>query len=279
MRYLTLPVSVEYGRVGAVAGGEPVVLDAYLLDSSKEIPGDALKPAVVLCPGGAYAFRSDREAEPIAMRLLAAGVHVFLLHYSVAPARWPAAALELAQAVRMVRRNAKEWNVRPDSVYVMGFSAGGHLAGSLGVLWDEPVFHEALGGACDWKPDGMLLGYPVVTMGRYTHAGSRDNLLGADAPADKLDSLSLERRVTPKTVPAFLWHTWEDEAVPVENTLDFARALRACGVPFELHLYERGGHGLSLCDERTSFEPKQLVPDNTGWMALAARWVRRHSDK
>lgn len=252
-------------------------LYTYLLSKSPEITGMNTRPAVIICPGGGYFVKSDREAEPIAMRLLAAGIHAFVLQYSVAPSRYPSAALELAAAVRLVRQNAKDFGVYPDQIYVMGFSAGGHLCATLGTLWDEPVFEQMLGNDNhkDWRPDGMLLCYPVITMELFTHQGSRDCLLGSDATADLLSELSLERHVTSKTVPAYLWHTFEDGAVPVENSLMFASALRKAGVPFELHIYEKGGHGLALCDETTAQGSEHIVRDNANWMDMAIAWIKR----
>ena len=275
MLYQSIPVEVDYEKAGATRPGLQPTLLCYALSPSDELPALRKRPAVVLCPGGAYCFRSDREAEPVAMRYLAAGVHVFVLAYSVAPARYPCAALELAQAVRMIRQNADAWHVLPDQVYVSGFSAGGHLAASLGTLWDEPVFHQAFPEGASWRPDGMLLCYPVISLREFQHEGSCRALLGELADGPMRDALSLETRVTAKTPPAFLWHTADDGDVPVENSLRFAAALRRAGVSFELHIYEHGVHGLSLCDETTSASPGQIVPDAAGWMALALRWIKR----
>ena len=248
-------------------------MTCYLLDNSEQMPYVKERPLVIVCPGGAYIHRSPREAEPVAMRLLAAGFHAAILHYSVAPARrYPTAALQLAQAVREVRAHAKAWGVT--QVYIMGFSAGGHLCGTLGTLWDEPVFHEALGGEPDWRPDGQILCYPVITMGEKTHGGSRENLL-AERMEELQEALSLEKRVSEKTVRTFLWHTAEDGSVPVENSLHYACALRQAGVPFELHVYEQGEHGLSLCDKTTSTHEGQLAPDNAGWMDKVIRFIAR----
>lgn len=250
-------------------------LNAYILDDTMELPTKKPRPAVVICPGGAYAFRSAREGEPIAMQYLAADMNAFLLQYSVAPSRYPTSVLELAEAVKLVREHAKEWNIDPEKIAVMGFSAGGHLAGSLGTLWDRPVFYDAFGPSESWKPNGTILCYPVLTMGEFTHEGSRDNLLGEHASQEQLDALSLEKQVSEKTVPAFLWHTQEDEAVPVENSLQYAAALRKHKVPFELHIYEKGGHGTSLCSEITAGGPEHLLPDNVSWMDQSIRWMKR----
>jgi acetyl esterase/lipase len=281
MRYERISLQVDYRKVGAVREGEVPYLLAYLLDGTPEMPDNAVRPAVIICPGGGYSFKSAREAEPVAMRFLAAGIHAFVLQYSVAPSRFPSAALELAAAVRLVRRNAAAYGVCPDQIYTMGFSAGGHLCATLGTLWDEPFFADALGGegGKDWRPDGMILCYAVLTMGAFTHEGSRDCLLGPDAAPEAIAALSLETRVSAKTPPAFLWHTVEDGAVPVENTMMYAAALRRNGVPFEMHLYENGGHGLSLCGPTSARGPEHLYPDNENWMPMAIRWVQRGKDR
>ena len=272
---LDLPLSVDYAAAGAQAPAESAHMTCYLLPASPEIPEQQEKPLVLVCPGGAYRFRSAREAEPVAMQFLAAGIHAAVVHYSVAPNRYPCAALELAYAVQQCRRHAAQWHVDPDRIFILGFSAGGHLCATLGTLWKEPVFRAALGDAYDWKPDAQVLCYPVITMGTLSHSGSRDNLLGPDAPQALYDALSLEKRVSADTVPTFLWHTVTDDAVPVENTMHYALALRGTGVPFEMHLYETGCHGLSLCTPQTASAPRQIVPDNAGWIDHAVRFLRR----
>ena len=281
MRVEQHEIHVDYQRVGAVQIGSQPVLHAYLLDASAELLHSATRPAVIICPGGAYAYKSDREAEPIAMRFLAAGIHAFVLQYSVAPSRYPAAALELASTVQFVREHASEFGIYTDQIYIAGFSAGGHLCATLGTLWHEPVFRQALGSddANRWKPDGMVLCYPVITMGQYTHKGSRENLLGSDATQTQWDALSLETRVSAKTVPTYLWHTIADGSVPVENALLFATALRSAAVPFEMHLYEKGVHGLSLCDETSQRGPEHLMPDNANWMEMAIHWIKRRGTR
>lgn len=270
-----LPIQPHYAVVGAQAPETTVTMSCYILGAFEDMPKMQDKPMVVLCPGGAYRFRSNREAEPIAMKLLAAGIHVGILNYSVAPLRYPTAALELAQAVREVRRHVQAWHVIPEQVYVMGFSAGGHLACTLGTLWNDEVFHRALGEPVDWRPDAQILGYPVVTLGEFAHQGSRDNLLGPGAPDEQIAALSLENRVTIDAAPAFIWHTQEDASVPVENSLQYVAALRRAGVPFELHIYEKGGHGLSTCDRLTANVPEGIMPDNADWINHAVRFIER----
>lgn len=277
MRLEKIPIHVDYSKVGAQKNAYQPTLMAYILDSSMDMPHMIKKPAVIICPGGGYVFKSDREAEPIAMRYLAAGIHAFVLQYSVAPARYPIAVLELAAAVQLVRERAEAYSILPNQIYIAGFSAGGHLCASLGTLWNEPLFTTVLdqGNGKDWRPDGMILSYPVITMGLDTHGGSRDSLLGENASEDMIAALSLEKRVSEKTVPTFLWHTVADEAVPVENSMMFATALRKYHIPFEMHLYEEGVHGLSLCDATTQTGPEHIMPDNADWMQKSIRWIER----
>ena len=276
-----IEIRVDYEKVGAIHPGSSPLLYTYLLDKSKELPLHAERPAVIICPGGSYMFTSDREAEPVAMRFLAAGFHAFVLRYSVVPSRYPCAVLELAAAVKFVRENAQRWGIDAHQIHIAGFSAGGHLCATLGTLWDEPLFEKVFDfsgeGEKSWRPDGMILSYPVITMGEHTHLKSRDSLLGPDASNEQILKLSLETRVSGHTVPAFLWHTYEDGAVPVENSLQFAAALRRAKVPFEMHIYETGGHGLSLCDETTAQSDVHLQPDNANWMQMAVRWIKRRN--
>lgn len=272
---LDLPLDVPYAAAGAQPPPERAHMTCFLLPSSEEIPDQRVKPMVLVCPGGGYRFRSAREAEPVAMQFLAAGMHAAIVHYTVAPGRYPCAALELARAVQLCRAHAGEWHIDPDRIFILGFSAGGHLCATLGTLWQEPVFSAALGDAADWRPNAQVLCYPVITMGAYTHTGSRDNLLGPDAPQTLVHALSLETRVSAATVPTFLWHTVADPSVPVENTLQYAAALRRAGVAFELHLFEQGGHGMSLCTAQTAARPEQIVPDNATWLGHALRFLSR----
>lgn len=277
-----IDIKVDYAKAGAVHDSYQPRLYTYVMEESEELVNSARRPAVIICPGGAYRMKSDREAEIVAMRYLAAGIQAFVLQYSVAPSRYPSALLELAASVAYVRSHAKEYYINSDKIVIAGFSAGGHLCACMGNLWDEPFLEEMLGGEYPvadrrkmWKPDGMILSYPVITMGEFTHEESRSLLLGEDFTEEMAEKLSMEKRVTEKTVPAFLWHTQEDDAVPVENSLEFAMALRRCGIPFELHIYERGGHGLSLCDDTVDDRCREYPADNANWMEMALRWLKR----
>ena len=254
--------------------GGPADLTAYILEPVDGIL-DKKRPAVLLCPGGGYRTLSTREDQPIAMKYLAAGFHVFVLHYSLAPDVFPRALMELALAMKVIREHGDEWNVDVDRIAVSGFSAGGHLACCLGVFWDG-----ALGVKPEMiRPDGMILCYPVITSGEYCHKGSFECLMGAEASKkdEKLRRLlSLEYQVGPQVPKTFLWHTWTDQSVPVENSLLLLQALRKAGVNVEAHLYPVGPHGIALGTEETQgIDQKYLEPYCDSWMGLAIRWIEK----
>lgn len=258
----------------------PCRVYAYLQTPSKSISltQEKARPAVIVVPGGSYFFTSDREADPVAYQFLAAGYNVFTLRYSVEPDRYPTSLLQLAALIAHIRENAAQYHVQPDAIAVCGFSAGGHLAASSGILWGESVIAKTLGIENRMaRPDAMILSYPVITSGEYAHRGSFECLLGERAgDADWLARLSLERRVDGTTPPAFIWHTFADELVPVENSLLLASALRRAGVPFELHIFPDGIHGLSLANEITQSDGRddQIVPAAAQWMGLCLVWLK-----
>jgi acetyl esterase/lipase len=242
-------------------------LDTYVLSGNKK------RGAVLIFPGGGYGFTSDREAEPIAMKYNSAGYHAFVLYYSVAPAKHPQPLIDAVRAINIMRENAEAWNVDPDKIAVSGFSAGGHLAASFGVHWKKPYLYNNSGLDIETaRPNALILSYPVITSGEYAHKGSFINLLGEDAESSLLKEMSLEHQVNATTPPTFIWHTIEDGLVPVENTLLFAQELRNNNIPFELHIYPKGGHGLSLATNETG-ENDQIDPHVSTWMELSIQWL------
>ncbi|MFZ4775862.1 MAG: alpha/beta hydrolase [Terrimicrobiaceae bacterium] len=207
--------------------------------------------AVLILPGGGYGGLSAQEGEGFAGIFQLQGFKSFVLNYRLGSNgyRHPVMLEDAARALRMVRSRASSDGFNPNKIIIIGSSAGGHLAATLLTKWDagnpeDPDPVQRLSS----RPDLGILCYPVITMGPLTHGGSRDNLLGPDAPQSLLAGLSAELHVNPKTPACFVWHTWEDGAVPVENTLLFAGALREAGVPFECHIYQDGGHGLGMKD-------------------------------
>ena len=268
-----------------------VFVDLYLLNNSPEFQTDRPRPAVIVCPGGGYFFTSDREAEPIALRFLAHGYHVFVLRYSV-ETLFPQPMLDLAKTLLLIRQQAADWLVNPDQIAVCGFSAGGHLAAASGVLWCQSFLYEALGVAPEViKPNALILAYPVidltllapkmVTMPSEAEPVDLRELmlrktLGNRHPAPELLArYTLHHQVTPATPPTFIWHTATDELVPARNTLLFATALAEQGVPYEVHIFDQGIHGLALADEVTESQGRFLNPDCQIWVDLALKWLKR----
>ena len=247
-------------------------MDAYV-PTLKTAPG-VKRPSVVICPGGGYQHLSDREAEPIALVFASMGFNAFVVWYRISPNRHPAALHDVASAVAWVRAHAEEFCAKEDAIAVMGFSAGGHAACSLGVFWPNDALMGEAGLTSEAvRPDAMVLCYPVITAGRFAHRGSFVHLTQSEDLSIHQD-FSLEDHVTGKTPPTFLWHTFEDGAVPVENTLLMASALRRNGVLTEVHIFPHGGHGLALANPLTSTSPEQNIPECAMWPEYAARFLR-----
>jgi acetyl esterase/lipase len=269
-------------------------LETYVLKDSPEFQTGIHRPAVILCPGGGYMGTSDREAEPVALRFLARGYHVFVLRYSV-QTRFPEPMLDLAETIRMVRARADEWLVDPDQIALCGFSAGGHLAAALGVLWDKPLLCEPLGVSPEQiRPNALILGYPVIDLELVANfqmtlepagmeVGIKDHILslvlGPDPAQPLKDQYRLDLQVSAATPPVFIWHTAEDELVFAQNALKFAMALAERHVPYELHIFERGRHGLSLADETTDVEGQMINQESQVWIDLALAWLRKRREQ
>ena len=201
------------------------MLTGYLRDETTEMPSYNTRPAVLILPGGGYRYCSAREADPVAVQFLQAGYHVFTLIYSTdhAPLLWQPLT-EAASAILYLRRNAADLRIAADKITIVGFSAGAHLAASTALLWDAAPVQQALGiTGTEARPNAVVLGYPVITSGKFAHRGSFENLCGADEAL--LQTMSLENQVRPDVPPFFIWHTVEDQAVPVEISLLLAGAL------------------------------------------------------
>lgn len=255
-------------------GGE---LECLLAEAPYDQPSpEWRRPAVVVVPGGGYSMVSKREGEPVASRFFAKGYQVFILTYLCQPdgVRYPEQLTELAAAVDYVKKNAAEMKVNPEEIFVVGFSAGGHLAADLAVEW--PCVGQKTGLDLDCRPKAVGLGYPVISY-RCKHEGSFVNLLSGyteEAKAQLCKELSLDERVTKDTPPAFLWTTVEDSCVPVENTLYFALALNKNEIPYELHIYPKGDHGLSACDWEVNPSCAPFLRKNAQWTDDCADFFR-----
>ena len=255
-------------------GGADAELYCYISEVSEQYSIKERK-AILVCPGGGYAMTSDREAEPIARFYMAHGYSAFVLRYTCAPI--PDEYVPLAQAcaaMKIIRENAEKWRIIKNNIAVIGFSAGAHLAGSLATMWGDKVLTERFGfdGAVS-RPDAAILCYPVITGGIHAHRGSFVNLVHENDPdGEKTKYWSLENRVTKDTCPCFLWHTASDTCVPVENSLIFASALSANNIPFELHVFPKGVHGLSLMTSEVYASPDEYVGR---WAEFSAKWLAR----
>ncbi|MGM0922940.1 MAG: alpha/beta hydrolase [Bacillota bacterium] len=225
-----------------------IVMTAYLLDTSGEFHNITSRSAVLIFPGGGYYSTSDREAEPIAMAYLAEGFNAFVLRYSVGKeSNFSAALQDGEEAIALIRENAELWNTDKNKIAVVGFSAGGHLAAALGTMGNH-------------RPNALILGYPCIlnTLG---------NVLAFPVP-------SLEKEVDTLTPPTFLFSTFEDELVPIENTLSFMQALNERNIPFESHIFQKGKHGLSLGKPLSSSGLKSFVDnDFAQWLSLSVSWL------
>ena len=234
-------------------------------------PEKATGAAIIVCPGGGYAHLAAHEGEGYARWLAENGIAAFVLKYRLGSDgyRHPVMLHDAARAVRLVRANAAEWRLDPKRIGIIGSSAGGHLAATLLTHFDAGDTNavDAVERQSS-RPDAGILCYAVITLGRFTHQGSKNNLLGTSPPPALVEELSNELHVTKETPPCFLWHTFEDKAVPVENSLQFADALRQAGVPFDLHIYQKGGHGMGLGSHE--YDPVKFHP----WAHDCIYWLK-----
>lgn len=233
-------------------GKEPVDVPTIMVyPAGAQETGGNRAPAIVVCPGGGYGGLAAHEAEPIAKWLNTLGVTGVVLKYRLGPRyHHPVPLTDAQRAIRSVRARAAEWNIDPKRVGILGFSAGGHLAATASTQFDQGDANAADPiDRLSSRPDVSVLVYPVITFtDPHTHAGSRRNLLGDNPSQEFIDAMSAEKRVTKDTPPAFIFHTADDQAVPVENAILYASALRRHGVPFEIHIYEKGRHGVGLAE-------------------------------
>lgn len=228
------------------------------------------RPAILVIPGGGYWFVSNNEKECIALSYVNKGFAAFTLDYSVAPIKFPTQLIEGAMAIAYIKENAKDLGIKADKVAAIGFSAGGHLTGMLGTLFKREEIKTALGKSASLvRPDAIILSYPVITSGSKAHVGSFDCLCGDNEGLRA--ELSLENCVKKNSSPAFIWTTMDDELVPSENSLYMAAAYKTAGVPFELHIFETGNHGLSLANEEVGHDNKPVQK----WFELSCTWLRK----
>lgn len=253
-------------------------LTAYIPAVNYEIATDRRSPAMIVVGGGGYAYVSPREQEPVAIKFLEKGYVCFTLDYSCAPVRYPQAHLEGSMAIAYLRKNAKELHVRKDNIACVGFSAGGHLVGCLSTLFESDALDVLGKDKALVRPDATLMLYPVVTCGDKAHLGSFKNICGEDN-FELMEKLSIEKCVNEKSVPCYIAHTFGDTVVPVKNSLLLANAYEQNGVPFSLHIFEKGNHGMSVnditCDHTDNLKQRSnnSAIDYKTWVEEGLVWL------
>ncbi len=264
----------KYFKIERLVENAQGYLNIYLLENCFE---PRLRPAMLIIPGGGYAHVSLREKEPVALKYMEQGYNAFTLDYSVSlicNAHFPTQLIEAAMAMAYIKKNARKLGVDKNHVGAIGFSAGGHLCGMLATMFDAPEVIDALGDNAKYvRPDAVVLSYPVIVSGKYEHSGSIVNISGGDEKL--MQRLSLDKRVTANSVPAFIWSTVTDAGVPVENSFFMAMAYRNSGVPFEFHVFTEGVHGLSIATQETSIVNGPVQK----WIALSMTWLENRGFK
>lgn len=230
MIHENIKIDIDYEKLGIKHKGADAVFTTYIKEMYPDYQNVFERPLVIICPGGGYEHHSPREGEAVALKMLDFGYNAVVLRYSLMPDEFPCALYEAAYTINYVRNHAKEWDINPDKIIIAGFSAGGHVAASLATMYDQPELADFIQNVLhvspkEVRPDGLLLGYPVITSGPKAHRKSFERLLG-DRYDELVKSVSLEERVSSNTPKTFLWHTFSDGSVSVDNSLLFAESLK-----------------------------------------------------
>ncbi|BDR56635.1 alpha/beta hydrolase [Xylocopilactobacillus apis] len=284
-----------------------VTLTTYLLDDSPETINGKPRPGIIICPGGGYFSCSDREAEPVAIKFASLGYHAFVLRYSTysdgslelpdlskpLPVKkdriFPRQVIELGKAMVLVKKHASEWNLDPEKVAVCGFSAGGHNAALYSTSWNQTWVKDQFGNdASLLKPALSILGYALTDyvmlssqidelpagMDKSFMIASFVAYLGMEKPDQELlEQVSPARHVDSNTPPSFIWANFEDPLVSIQHSIKLAEAMKSENIPFELHIFEKGTHGLSLADQTSAAAKSQIIRHTANWFDLCAEWL------
>lgn len=274
-------------------GFSNATLTTYIQDSYLDNKFLGNRPAIIICPGGAYIGITEKETEPVALRFLSAGYHAFVLRYSTGTdlARFPAPFIDVAKSILLVRENAKSWCVDPDKISICGFSTGGHVAATYSATWQEDYLAIALNADNQiFKPNTLLLGYPLLDLHKFKTKNLIKNpemqpliemiysaAYGTINPSKQLiDKWTPANRVGSQMPPTFLWMDAEDALVDVEEGLDFIKILSEKNIPYEFHVFEKGVHGLSLGDQRVGYSENEIMKTGNAhkWVHLALDWLQ-----
>lgn len=293
-------------KINLYENRDDITLTSYLIGSSQEMLGGKKRPAVLICPGGAYLSCSDREGEPVALRFAAMGYHAFVLRYSTYLGNQPgfpdldepleinpnnihpAPIRDIAKAILTIREYADEWLVDQEKIVLCGFSAGAHNCAMYAVYWDQPEINDYFDkDATVFRPEAVILGYglsdymlmkklSMIPDHQKLFEASNSVFLGNKNPSeDILKKVSPALLVNERTPPMFLWATAEDELVPVQHTLKMATSLADHHIPFELHIYEEGKHGLSLATQASAYAKSQVNKRAACWITEAEEWLEK----
>ncbi len=275
----TIEIELDYKKLGFEKKSNAATMTMYIRDTYPQYQNPFKRPLLIICPGGGYDHHSPREGEAIAIRMLDLGLNCIVLRYSLEPDRFPCQLFEAAYAVRYARQHAEEWDSDPDKVIIAGFSAGGHVASSLGAFYNKdlmkPLLEELKASPEEIRPDKLLLGYPVITSGEYAHKGSFEKLLGTDSDDKLREMVSIEKHIDSTFPPSFIWHTQKDGSVPVMNSILLLNELIAKQVDTQFHIFTEGKHGLGLGTKDTDTKNcDHYQPEIYVWTDMFAQWAK-----
>lgn len=275
-------------------GVSNATLTAYIQDPSMDQRFPIIRPAIMICPGGAYIGITEKEAEPVAMRFLAAGYHVFVLRYSIGVGigKFPAPFIDAAKAIMLIRQGAKKWSIDRSKISILGFSTGGHVAAVLATSWQESYLSETLEADNEsFKPNALILGYPLLDLYQFNKKNLESStqmgpllemmstaIYGTTNPSkEQMQEWNCKERVSEHMPPTFLWTTSEDALIDVEENMNFVKALAAEHIPYEFHIFEKGAHGLSLADQTVGYSELEIKNHINAykWVDLALNWLKQ----
>lgn len=280
-------------------------LETYIIDSQISHNVHKKRPAIIICPGGAYMIHAKKESEPVALNFMQKGYHCFVLKYAVVTnrgnsteeintdAKYPIQVLQLMEAIHIVKKNAEHWFIDIDQIFIMGFSAGGHVCASLGVRWNDKTLINQLSfkpQGNELKPTGMILGYPMLADNTkefnqlYNYQFNERTLemmnyvlYQTDNPSQKqIDSINLINYISKDTIPTFIWHSIDDCIVDSRESTKFIEKMVHYGIPCEYHLFGHGNHGKSLSDELISRNDDEIDYHLNLWTLLAHYWMKKN---